>query len=102
MASWVSRGHLSVVEVAEAEDLLVLVELVGHDLHPAHDRELAEVPRQLFLGRGGFGRQQVAVELVGQGGGLLRGAYQLDLQRCAGEASREDRVRQDSPEHVLL
>lgn len=43
-------SYLSVVEVAEASNLLGLVEDVALDFHLSHDAEFAEVPQQVITG----------------------------------------------------
>lgn len=73
-------GLLAVVQMAKPSDELGLVERVGRDLHPAHQRHVAEERHELF-GRGldGAGRHVAPVGGEGdrcldrEGGGVISG-----------------------------
>ena len=50
--------------MAETKDLLVLVQVVGIDLHSSHDGHLFEVLGDLFLVSGRLSWEQCTIELV--------------------------------------
>lgn len=84
--------YLSVVEVAEASDLLILVEDVAVDLHLAHDFQLAQVLQEVIAGHfGGEGDGVLGQLPVGR---LLLSGCAVTSSRVASDTvAKEGRLR---------